>query len=442
VSPRRERALDAVVLVAAKLAIGAWVAHQGFTHVSDDDYARTVIAERFAHAPALDPSGTSWLPLPFWVTGVAMMAAGRTIAVARGAAVVLGAAAAAAPYAAMRAAGVGRWAALGATAVAMALPWNAWLGVAAVPEGWFGAIVAAAVIAMPVDAARGWAAAGLLAASLARYEAWPACAVLAALCAWRAWRSRVDAAPWREATWAAVALAGPIAWMAWNAHAHGSALHFLARVATFRQAIGAAAVPLGEKLLAFPLALVEGAPEAAVLGAVGLAGLASSRALRVRWGWPAAAATAILAFLVLGDVRDGAPTHHPERALVALWWVLAGMGADAAATLWSARGRPSGPRPTAHMRIAAALAALAAGAWAVTLPARWADFPGSGDADRQGAIARGLDMRARGVAAASITPCAFEHFALLAAWGEPERATLEPRTGEPVTAACPHVVER
>jgi hypothetical protein len=33
--------------------------------VSDDDYARVVIAQRLSLA--LDPSGTSWLPFPFWL---------------------------------------------------------------------------------------------------------------------------------------------------------------------------------------------------------------------------------------------------------------------------------------------------------------------------------------------------------------------------------------
>ena len=57
-------AIDALVLAALKLVLGAWVLHLGFTHVSDDDYARTVIAEQFAQAPKLDPSGTSAGHLP------------------------------------------------------------------------------------------------------------------------------------------------------------------------------------------------------------------------------------------------------------------------------------------------------------------------------------------------------------------------------------------
>lgn len=431
--PRRERAFDALVLAALKLAVGAWVLHQGFNHVSDDDYARTVIAEQLAHAPRLDPSGTSWLPFPFWVEGAIMMVAGRSLAVARGVAVALGAASVAAPYLALRTVRVARGTALLATATAMALPWNAWLGVATVPEGWIGALVGAALVTMAEPRARAWAAVALLAASLSRYESWPACAAFAALCLWRGAHGER-----RETAWAAVALAGPIAWMAWNAHAHGSALHFVARVTRFRHAVGAADIPLADKLLGYPRALLEQTPEVALLGAVGVAGLASSRALRARWRWPAAAVLVVIAFLVWGDARDGAPTHHPVRALAAIWWVLVAMGVDA---LGAAR---AAARPTAVRHGAGVAAALATVVWCATLPSRWADAPGRTDAERRDAqIARGLDLRARGVQAVHVTPCAFEHFALLAAWGRPERATIDPPTHAPLTSDCPRlVVER
>lgn len=439
---RRERAV-ALVLVLGKLAVGAWALHQGFSHVSDDDYARTVIAQRFAHAPALDPSGTSWLPAPFWLTGAAMAAAGRTMGVARAVAVALGAASVLAPYEAIRAAGVARWTAAAATAIAMALPWNAWLGVAAVPEGWFGALVAAAIIATPVERARPWAAAALLVASLSRYEAWPACAAAAALWAWSAARRRGAGGGAsrdgvrRDVACAVVAAAGPLAWMAWNAHAHGDALHFVARVTTFRHTIGAADVPLADKLLGYPRALLAETPEAAVLGAASVAGLGSP-AWRARWRWPAAIVLTMVAFLVWGDVHDGAPTHHPARALTPTWWVLVAMGVDALAVVAE---RMTGASRRARAW-AAGGAALACIAWCASLPARWADAPGRGDAERRDAqIARGLGMRARDVLAARITPCAFEHFALLAAWGAPERATVEARTGEPVGPECPRVEE-
>jgi hypothetical protein len=447
VSPTRRAALDVAVLCAIKLAVGAWLLAHGFTHVSDDDYARTVIAERFAHVPRIDPSETSWLPFPFWIEGAAMSVLGRSLEVARAVAVVLGAASVGAPYVAMRSVGAPRAAAFIAVAVAMVLPWNAWLGVATVPEGWAGALVAAAAIAMGNPRAGSWTAAALLVASLSRYEAWPACAVFAGLSAWRVVRragaghAPMDQAarPWRETAWALLAVAGPVAWMAWNAHAHGSAVHFVARVSAFRRAIGAADVPMRDKLIGYPWALVEQTPEAAALGLAGVAGMIGSGVLRARWRWPAIVVAAVMAFLVLGDVRDGAPTHHPARALAGVWWVLVGMGVDAGVAMlgWAARD------PSRRALAAGCATAIAAMVWCSSLPSRWVASPGRSESERREAqIARGLDLRARGVSAASITPCSFEHFALLAAWGSPEKAEVGTRTGQPPTPECPTVVER
>jgi len=431
---RSSKAIDVATLCALKLAIGAWVLHLGFSHVSDDDFARTVIAERFAHAPGVDPSGTSWLPLPFWIEGAAMAVAGRSLAVARAVALALSAAAVAGPYLAMRTVGTPRAVAFVATAAAMALPWNAWLGVATVPEGWTGALVGASVVAMASDRARPWAAAGLLAASLSRYEAWPAAAALVALCLVRLARGGSSR---RELPAALIAALGPLAWMAWNAHAHGSALHFVARVTAFRHAVGAADLPLRDKLLGYPRALATQTPEAALLGLTGVLGLAASARLRARWRWAAAACAAVLAFLIVGDVRDGAPTHHPARALSPLWWVLVGMGVDAAgaAIVSQAWSR--------NARVAAACAAFtAAASWCASISPRWAAAPGRGDAERRDAqIARGLDLRARGVNGADVTPCAFEHFALIAAWGEPERVRVGERSASPHAGDCPRVAE-
>ncbi|HEX3769383.1 MAG TPA: hypothetical protein VHV30_00900 [Polyangiaceae bacterium] len=425
--------LLAGVAVGLKLAIDAWVLRLGFSHVSDDDYARTVIAERFALAPHLDPSGTSWLPLPFWVTGGAMAIVGRSLESARAIAVVLGALGVIAPFAAMRGAGVSRPAAMGATLAAMALPWSAWLDVATVPDGWTAALIAAGAIAMRVERARAWAAAALLAASLARYEAWPACAVFAVFAGVTA-RRLEGAARRRAIVCAIIAMAGPVLWMAWNAHAHGSPFHFVARVTAFRRAIGAADLPLRDKLLGYPRALVGEVPEAAVLGALGIAGAARSRPLRDRWLAALGVALAVLVFLVIGDLGDGAPTHHPARALGAVGWILVGAGVDTAVT--AAAGASA---RAARVAVAVAGGAVAL-AWTIGLPGRWAEAPGNSDYERRDAqIARGRALRDEDVAAAQITPCQFEHFALIAAWGRPDRAQVRPRTGAPLTSACPAV---
>jgi hypothetical protein len=96
------------------------------------------------------------------------------------------------------------------------------------------------------------------------------------------------------------------------------------------------------------------------------------------------------------------------------------------------------------VRLGAAIAAgVAAVAWLALLPSRWAEAPGRGDGERREAqITRGLELRARAVSTAEITPCQFEHFALIAAWGEPERARVNDRTREPTTTDCPKVVAR
>ena len=422
------------LLCAFKLGIDACVLHVGFSHVSDDDYARTVIAEQFAYAPRLDPSATSWLPLPFWIVGGAMRVLGRSLEAARIVAIAIGALGVVPPYVAMRAARVSRATALAATLVAMSLPWNAWLGAATVPDGWTAGLIAAAAIAMHRDGARPWCAVALLAASLARYEAWAACAILAIVSGIRAARSGERRIVWREVGCALVALAGPALWMAWNAHAHGSAFHFMARVSAFRRTIGAADVPFRDKLLGYPRAFLSDTPEAAALGACGMAGLWASAQIRSRWSGAAIVALAVLAFLVAGDLGDGAPTHHPARALIAVVWVCVGMGIDATARAIASR------RAQASRWVSGLAAASIAVLWVDSLPARWTMAPGEGDSDRRDPqIARGLELRRREAGSADVTPCQFEHFALIAAWGAPERVHVNARTGGAITTACPQV---
>src|SRR5438270_1048797 len=105
----RVRVPREVALLAAMHALACvGVLALGFDHVSDDDFARVTIAQSFAHAPKLDPSGTSWLPFPFWSLGLAMMLLGRSLEVARAFSIALASAAATLPYLALRRAGAPR----------------------------------------------------------------------------------------------------------------------------------------------------------------------------------------------------------------------------------------------------------------------------------------------------------------------------------------------
>ena len=157
----------------------------------------------------------------------------------------------------------------------------------------------------------------------------------------------------------------PSAWMAWNAHAHGSALHFVARVAAYRQAIGAGAAPLAEKLVAFPRALVATtSPAIVVLAALGSIALFARRGVSRALALAARVALAILAFLVYGDMRDGAPTHHPERAVLPILWILAPFAAD---SLRALAKRVAWARPAREMWVVGASVAGAL-AWVALLP--------------------------------------------------------------------------
>jgi hypothetical protein len=210
-------------------------------------------------------------------------------------------------------------------------------------------------------------------------------------------------------------------------------------VAAFRQASGAAAIPLADKLLGYPRALVDAAPELLVPFGLGLPWLVRKGEERGRWALPLVGAALTLAFLVYGDVNDGAPTHHPERALGGLFVVLAGAGADALGGFIASvvHGR-SGREATV-----AATAVLSLFLWGVVALGRLRLAPGMGPTETRGAqIERGLGLRARDVKAVVVTPCQYEHFALIAAFGAPERVTIEARTQAPVTGDCPSVVER
>jgi len=335
VRAEKKRVLAHVMLVAALVRVaGAGLVYLlGFRGVSDDDFARVVIAQRFAAAPRLDPTGTSWLPFPFWLVGSAMKLFGSSLEVARVLAV-LGAALGSALVAGVAcAAGLApRRAIVGAVVIA-AMPWGMQLAVSTVPEAPAAACAAAAAIALasPSSRLRLASAFALLASTLSRYDAWPLAigfSLLTLLDARRA--EREDR--FRLILAAVVAALGPVLWSAWQAAVYGDAFRYLRLVRSYRKALGPGPT-IAQRLLGYPLGVVEEMREVLGAGIVGLvvAHFVRKRgdALDVRWRRPLSLALLQLVVLVYGDVRDGAPTHHPERALLGPATIVVFAAADA-----------------------------------------------------------------------------------------------------------------
>ncbi|XXY53893.1 hypothetical protein WME91_22410 [Sorangium sp. So ce269] len=363
-------ARDLAVVVLAKAAVSALVLALGFRAVSDDDFARVVLAQEWAHAPRLDPTGTSWLPAPFWLNGALFRVLGRifapTLEVARAVAFALGLASAALVYVSARWITGDRRAALAGGLLAGAFPWSACLGVATVPELPTAALSLFAVASLVTPPAGPAPPAGrallgafaLVIATLSRYEPWPLAVVFAAMALLAAARlGQGRAAQAKLALAALVALAGPAAWVAWNRVAHGDALHFLARVASYRNAVSPGGDGTLLRLFAYPAAMVREEPEL-FLSPVALAliawrarrGAAPGAArpfpplLRAArpYALPGAVAALQIAALSLALVRDGAPTHHPERATLLALLLLALAVGDLSARAF--RGASSGAR--------------------------------------------------------------------------------------------------
>ncbi len=423
---RRSRAAPVALVVLARVAASAVVLCTGFRAVSDDDFARTVIAEEWARSPRWDASGTSWLPLPFWICGAAMKLAGRGLGTARGVALALGVVAALVIYAAARWMEEDRGPATAGAVVASVFPWSARLGVATVPELFTAALtlLAMAALVRPTGRRLLLGGAALLAATLSRYESWPVALIFAAICAAGALRSS-DARAARVGA-AALALAGPAAWLCWNHVRHGDALHFLARVAAYRQALGDAGGGAPGRLLGYPLAMLREEPEIVALLAAAAAltvAAAGARGLRERlapYARPAALAAAQIAALSLAMLKDGAPTHHPERAVLAALLLIAVAGGALAARALAA----DGPRLARGLALALAVA-LAAGIGRG--PAR----EGFVSRDGEEAIGRALAARARPGEPVLVEVADYGYLAVQAALGRPEDAipdrSVDPR---------------
>jgi len=397
------RSADALGVGAAKVVVSLAVVAAGFRAVSDDDYARIVIAQRFAEAPRLDPSGTSWLPLPFWVYGGAFSVFGGSLLVARAVAIVLGALAMAALLVAARWLGIGRFGSIAGVLVAALFPWSAWLAAAPVPEVPAAALSVLAMAALSRDEPRvrlGGAAA-VAGACFCRYEAWPVAVAFALLTLYdglRSKQSRAFAVP------ALLAVLPIGAWLLHGVFVHGDATFFWKRVAAYKNALGEGP-SLGERFFSVPRSLLTDEPELAL--ALVLVGV--DRSMLGRLARPALAASALLVFLMVGELSGGGPTHHAGRAVLPVWYLVA----LALGGAIEQRGAEPITRPWAWLGFALGLVGLGWIFRAGTPPAF---------ADRADAVTIGTRARELGAPALWIDTPDYSYLAVTAAYGRPDAA--------------------
>jgi hypothetical protein len=303
----------------------------GFTAISDDDYARLVIAQEFAAAPTLDPSGTSWLPFPFIATGSAMWLFGSGLRVGLLAQQTLSLAGAAGLYLAARNWGATRVGSILGAALGCLVPTAAFLASAPVPGFFTAALI---VLGTSTLLRPRWLPAGGMAFLLAcasRYEAWPAAGAFSAVLLFHT-RKLAGAARGLRLASAGLALIFPLLWCAYGIFHHGGALFFVTRVENYKAALSSARTSWMESLLDYPRLILLAEPE--IVFASLLTGAAaawtrpgtpsSSRAPRGPFAaWTLLPFAALLLFLMIGAVRGGTPTHHPERPLLAIWLLAA-----------------------------------------------------------------------------------------------------------------------
>jgi hypothetical protein len=418
-------------IIGLKALVGVLVLAGGFRAVSDDDFARVVLAQQWALDPKLDPTGTSWLPFPFWLYGGVMTLFGTALEVARGSAFVLGLASAAILYAAARLLVEDHREALIGAGLASVLPWSAYLGVATVPELPTAALTvfAVATLARRCPRLRAVGGAALLIACLSRYEPWTVAIAFSGYTLWdglREERGNGATTRGRAGLVAAVffALLGPVLWMAHNAHTHGSAFHFAARVSAYARAVGAKPLSLLE---GYPLSLLREEPELCSL-ASGL--LIAALLLRQRLPSSFWRTTIVLAVMLgalsLAAPTGGVPTHHAGRALLASWLTMAIYAGAGARRILGGPGWGASPRSRHYARLvfsAGALTALIVGA--TVLRPWYARLDAFTPRQSETAIGQAVGTHLPPTARALLEIRDFRYFAVQAGSGRPDAFVLD-----------------
>lgn len=418
----------ALALLLLRVLANALLWRSGFVAISDDDFARDVIAQSFAHSPSWDPSGTSWLPFAFWLPGSLHLLFGNTLGVAHATAFGLSLVSTLLCLLAARTFGLGLLPAGVAAALCSVLPHSLWLGLATVPEGYSAAASLFALASLTSSSARtrGFGALALLCASLSRYEFWPVCAAFAAFTLFDVRRGHL---PSLAALHAALALSGMLGWLLHGVTTHGDALFFLKRVSDYTKALGGQA-PLFERLLQQPVLLFRAEPEVVALAALGVVLCWPQRQSLAHYLRPLFCAGLLLGFLIAGAALGGAATHHPERPLLLLWLVLAILAADTWVRLLA--HRPRGPALRV-LGLAAVLLLALRGSFLFRQPF----------VDRSAEIAIGQLARTAiaGQPGPVVVDCVdYGYLAVMAALGEPRAQPL--RTHDPRQSTEPPSAEQ
>jgi hypothetical protein len=417
------RARDAALLCALRALASIAAYASGFRALSDDDYARISIAQRFAESASFDPSHSSWLPAPFWLYGAVFRVFGTSLGVARITAIALSASATLLVYSAARLLRASRPGALLSAALATILPYSALLGIASVPEVPCAALIllGAATLASSDPKARVLGGVALALACLSRYEAWPVAVIFAGFSVCDARRNP------KHGVAALLALLGPAVWLLVGKVEHGHALFFVARVASYRRALGAASNgSLAERLFEYPGLLLRAEPELfLLLLAIGGWYLVeherkaeqegrAEHERRANYRRTGLALLGLLAFMMFGSARGEVPTHHAARVLLPIWFFACVVSGIGLAHL-SARG---------SLQKRASWLALAALSVFIGLLVRPKLLAPEAFAERTLELAAGAEAKRRGVTRLAIDTADYGYFAVEAGFGAPSASSV------------------
>lgn len=392
--------------------------------VSDDDFARVVIAQGFALEPRWDPSGTSWLPVPFYFDGAATSLLGQDLGGARASAIARTGIGTLLLFGAGRLLGLTGLTATLCALFPLLLPTTRVFTIATVPEYFTACLATFASVALrrKIEPERmfSWAGVGCLGlATLSRYETWPFALTIAITLFWS--RRREDRIR------GILCLLGPFLWLCHGALRHGSSLFFVDRVRSYKIALGGDTRTQVETLISYISALWKHEP--LLLAIVLIAILSQTKSVRRAGLLLLTPALGQLTFLSLADMTSSAPTHHPERAVMVFWTTLPLLFA------WSLEQRLRSSRQS----WLPAVALIAAAGLNFFVPRAAPDYVQRGDEERVGQALRNLQ---RGIPERTlIASLDFSYLATMAAAGHPDRFVAL-TSGDPRTSSREPIVSR